>query len=102
MECPKCGQSVRDIATFCTRCHMTLRFKCPACQNEQRHGGSCDKCGVDFMKFASALMAQTRSKHDAEHDRLEGRSNLLKNVLMIPLTGGFSLLRLLRGSKESK
>jgi hypothetical protein len=102
MECPKCGQTVRDVATFCTRCHMTLRFKCPSCQNEQRHGGKCDKCGVDFMKFAAALMDQKRSKTDAEHERLESRSSLLKNLLLIPITGGLSLFNLFRASKERK
>jgi hypothetical protein len=102
MECPKCGQTVRDVATFCTRCHMTLRFKCPACQSEQRHGGTCDKCGVDFMKFASALMSQSRAKSDSERDRLEDRSNLVKNLLLIPITGGLSLFSLFRRSKERK
>jgi hypothetical protein len=102
MECPKCGQTVRDVATFCTRCHMTLRFKCPACQNEQRHGGTCDKCGVDFLKYGAALIAQSRAKTDAEHDRLEGRSNLLKNLLFIPLTGGISLVRQLLVTKDRK
>lgn len=100
MECPKCGQTVRDVATFCTRCHATLRYKCPACRNEQRHGGKCDKCGVDFLRYQAALMTQKRAEADQEHDRLERRSNLLKNLLWVPLTGGISLIRYFLKSRE--
>jgi len=91
---------VRDVATFCTRCHATLRYKCPACRSEQRHGGKCDKCGVDFLKYQTALMAQKRAQSDQEHDRLERRSSLLKNLLWIPLTGGISLVRYFLKSRE--
>jgi hypothetical protein len=100
MECPKCGQSVRDVATFCTRCHATLRFKCPACRNEQRHGGKCDKCGVDFLKYQGILLAQERVQHDEEHERLERRSSLLKNLIWLPITGGISFIRYFLKPKE--
>jgi len=101
MQCPKCGQTVRDVATFCTRCHATLRFHCPACKNEQPHGGKCDKCGVDFMKYMGAIVGNSQAKADAEHDRLERRSGFVKDLLWIPITGGFSLVhRLFAGSKE--
>ena len=102
MQCPKCKTEVRDVATFCTKCHNTLRFKCPSCKNEQRHGGTCDKCGVDFLKFASVLISQTRAELDSEHDRLERRSGLLKHLLFIPITGGVTLLRHLLVSNDKK
>lgn len=102
MQCPKCRTEVRDVATFCTRCHATLRFKCPSCSNEQRHGGTCDKCGIDFAKFATILIGQSRAELDSEHERLERRSGLLKNLLFVPVTGGISLVRHLLVSKDKK
>src|SRR5580698_8054978 len=55
-KCPKCGATAREVARFCQRCHMTLRFSCPACKNEQRTGGTCEKCGVDFLKYIVAVV----------------------------------------------
>jgi len=100
MDCPKCGQKIRDVQTYCTRCHATIRFKCPACRNEQRHGGKCDKCGVDFLKYQTALMAQKQIEADAERERLENRSGFLKNLLWVPMTGGISLVRYFLKSKD--
>jgi hypothetical protein len=102
MQCPKCKTEVRDVATFCTKCHNTLRFKCPSCQNEQRHGGTCDKCGIDFLKFAAVLMNQNRAELDVEHERIERRSGLLKHILFVPITGGITLLRHLLVSNDKK
>jgi hypothetical protein len=102
MQCPKCHHEVRDVATFCTRCHATLRFKCPACRNEQRHGGTCDKCGVDFSKYAAMLMSQNKAELDVEHQRLEHRSGLVRHLMYLPFTGGISLLRHLLVSKNNK
>ena len=93
MECPKCGQTVRDVATFCTRCHNTLRFKCPACSNEQTHGGKCDKCGVDFLKYISAVVSSKAAEADAIHDRLEQRSVFIKNLMWLPFTLGIPIIR---------
>lgn len=80
---------------------MTLRFTCPACKHEQRKGGSCEKCGVDFLKYITAVVDAKKDNRDAAHDRLERRSSLVKNILFIPLTGGLSLLGLLRPKKDS-
>jgi hypothetical protein len=93
MQCPKCGNEARDIARFCQRCHATLRYQCPSCKNEQRHGGTCDKCGVDFLKYISAIVAAKQAEADAAHERLEQSSNLMKNVLLTPFTLGIPLLR---------
>jgi hypothetical protein len=103
MECPKCGSPVRDVARFCQRCHATLRYECPACHHAQRHGGSCDKCGVDFLKYLSAVVAGKKIEADAEHERLERRSMLMRNVLYIPFTLGIPLLReLLTGKRKNR
>jgi hypothetical protein len=101
VKCPKCGVDAREVARFCQRCHMTLRFTCPACKHEQRKGGSCEKCGVDFLKYITAVVDAKKDNRDAAHDRLERRSSFVKNILFIPLTGGLSLLSLLRPKKDS-
>src|ERR1700676_1932145 len=74
VKCPKCGTEVRDIAKFCTRCHSTLRFQCPSCKNEQRHGGTCDKCGIDFLKYIGAVVIAKKAEADQIHERIEQRS----------------------------
>ena len=99
---------------------MTLRFTCPSCKHEQRTGGTCEKCGIDFLKYIGAVVAVERAsgqqqrlatydgavvaakkdEADAAHERLERRSKLLRNILYIPLTGGLSLLSMLRPKRD--
>jgi len=93
IKCPKCGTDVRDVARFCQRCHHTMRYECPACKHPQRSGGKCEKCGIDFLKYISAVVTQKQSEADAINDRLEQRSNFLKNLLWLPLTFGIPLIR---------
>jgi hypothetical protein len=100
VKCPKCGTEVRDIARFCTRCHATLRFQCPSCNHEQRHGGTCEKCGIDFLKYIGAVLAAKKAEADQFHDRLEQRSALLKNILWVPFTLGIPLIRSLLISRD--
>ena len=103
MKCPKCGTEARDVARFCQRCHATLRYECPSCKHEQRQGGKCEKCGVDFLKFVTAVVAAKQAEADAIHDRLEQRSNLMKNVLLTPFTLGIPLIRtLFMGSRTRR
>lgn len=100
VKCPKCGMEVRDVARFCTRCHMTLRFQCPSCSNEQRHGGTCDKCGINFLKYVGAIVAAKRAEADQIHERIEQRSLLMKNILWVPFTLGIPLIRQLLISRD--
>lgn len=95
MQCPKCGVEARDSDIFCRRCHATLRYKCPSCANVQSHGGNCDKCGIDFAKYAGVLMAQNQVEVNRERDRLKHRSGLLKTLILMPLDGGISFFRFL-------
>jgi Double zinc ribbon len=94
-NCPKCATPVRQVARFCPRCHATLRYQCPSCGHEQRQGGTCEKCGVDFLKYVGAVVAAKKAEADAIHDRLEQRSTLLKNILWTPFTFGIPVLRTL-------
>jgi hypothetical protein len=93
VKCPKCGTSVREVARFCQRCHHTMRYECPSCKHTQRAGGTCEKCGIDFLKYIGAVMAQKQAAADVVHERLEQRSNLMKNLLLLPFTLGFPILR---------
>jgi uncharacterized membrane protein YvbJ len=95
MQCPKCHHENPENARFCTRCHTTLRFACPACRHIQDHGGKCDRCGVDFAKYAAMVAfraeqgVQERRRHSHE------KALLARHILLAPLTGGLSLLKYL-------
>lgn len=93
VKCFKCGADARDVARFCPRCHATLRYECPACKHEQRKGGSCEKCGVDFVKYIGALVAAKQIEADQIHDRIERRTGIIKQVFLLPITGGLSLIK---------
>jgi hypothetical protein len=97
IKCPKCKSDARDIARFCPRCHATLRYECPSCSHEQRQGGKCEKCGIDFLKYVGAVVAAKQAEADVIHDRIQQRSELIKNILWVPVTGGLSLMRQLFG-----
>lgn len=101
MQCPKCKTENSDVAQFCTRCHTTLRFICPSCRHSQEHGGACDQCGVDFAKYAAMLVAQEQIKVDKQHARVRDRAGLWKQLFLLPITGGFSLLKHFFGSRNT-
>jgi hypothetical protein len=100
IKCPKCAADAREVARFCPRCHATLRFECPACKHEQRKGGACEKCGIDFVKYIGAVIAGKKAQADQVHDRIEQRTNMMKHVLLLPVTGGLSLFRYFRPRKK--
>jgi hypothetical protein len=93
VKCPKCGTDVREVARFCQRCHHTMRYECPSCHHQQRKGGQCEKCGIDFLKYIGAVVSQKQAEADAIRDRLEQRSNFMKNLLYLPFTLGFPIIR---------
>lgn len=88
-----CATDAPESARFCPRCHATLQFDCPACHHKQTHGGKCEKCGVDFIKYLTAAISTEKSKADATHERSRKRSTMLKHLLLAPLTGGLPLIR---------
>lgn len=93
MECPKCKAANPESARFCTRCHMTLLYKCPACQATQRRGGTCEKCGVDFGKYAAMLIAQEQTRAEREHEKVREKASAWKQIILLPVTGGYSLMK---------
>lgn len=93
MECPKCKMENGDAERFCRRCHATLLFMCPACAAAQRHGGTCDKCGVDFTKYAFMVVSREQSNAAREHENIRDRASIWKQIILLPVTGGYSLIR---------
>ncbi|HXT73070.1 MAG TPA: hypothetical protein VN785_04380 [Candidatus Angelobacter sp.] len=93
MECPKCKTPNGDAEQFCRRCHATLLFKCPSCAGTQRHGGTCDKCGVDFAKYGAMLVAQEQTRVSSEREKQVEKAAIWKQIILLPITGGYSLIR---------
>lgn len=75
---------------------MPLRFTCPACKHVQLHGGTCDQCGVDFGKYAAMLVFQAQAQADQSRQRTKDRNSILKQILLLPVTGGLSLIGFFR------
>jgi uncharacterized membrane protein YvbJ len=93
MQCPNCGVDNPDTVQFCTRCHETLLWKCPKCWHQQRHGGTCERCGLNFAAYWQlALARETSQEQRVQLDRLKGRASMLTQILLAPFTGGRSLI----------
>jgi len=60
MQCPKCKTENSERVTYCVRCHTPLKYTCPSCKHVQLQGGKCEKCGVDFAKYAAMLVFQAK------------------------------------------
>src|SRR5271170_7646238 len=102
MPCPKCGAAVREVARFCQRCHMTMRFECPSCGNKQRTGVKCEKCAINFVKYIGAVVAAKQAEADIIQSKIDRRSAFLKNIFAIPFTGGLSLFKQLFSATNRK
>lgn len=74
---------------------MTLLYKCPSCSAMQRHGGTCDRCGVDFAKYAAMMIAQEQNRVQHKRDKARANASTWKQIILLPLTGGYSLMRFL-------
>jgi hypothetical protein len=48
---------------------------------------------VDFAKYAAMLVFQARDGAQAKRRRSKEKGSLAKQILLIPLTGGLSLLK---------
>ena len=96
IPCPKCQQGNPDTVQFCTRCHFPLRFVCPACAHVQERGGTCEACGVDFVKYGMMQVARMKAQSERESARIQKRTTVFREVVLAVLTGGFSLLKYLR------
>ncbi len=95
MQCPKCKTENSESARFCSRCHAPLRYECPACKNVQKTGGKCEKCGVDFAKYAAMLAFKAEQDARQARETSRNRAGWAKQILLLPITGGISLVRFL-------
>ncbi|MGA2630729.1 MAG: zinc ribbon domain-containing protein [Terriglobia bacterium] len=102
MQCPKCHHENSDRVVFCARCHAPLRYICPACKHSQDHGGTCDACGVDFAKYAAMLVFKAESDARLAHEQSRSKSGAFKQILLLPITGGFSLIKYLLGRMKGE
>jgi len=98
MRCAKCGTDNPETQPFCARCHAPVRFTCPACKNVQEQGGRCERCGVDFVKYATMLVFQGQTNAQQARMRKKGRNEIVWQILLLPITGGWSLLKYLKRS----
>jgi hypothetical protein len=96
MRCPKCGGDNPEKVQFCVRCHAPVRYTCPACHHLQDHGGHCDECGLDFEKYAAMLVFHAQERSQLERQKSLHRSSLFKQILLLPLTGGLSIVSFIR------
>jgi hypothetical protein len=101
MECPKCKTVNVDTEQFCRRCHMTLLYKCPACGGTQRQAAKCNHCGVDFAKYMHMVVAQEQIRADREHEKVRERASTWKQIILLPVTGGISLIKFLAGRSRA-
>ncbi|MGD1155754.1 MAG: zinc ribbon domain-containing protein [Terriglobia bacterium] len=97
MQCPKCKQENSETVPYCVRCHAPLKYTCPACKHVQLQGGSCEKCGVDFAKYAAMLAFRARDEADAQRSRAKARATVWRQIFLLPITGGLSLVKFLLG-----
>ncbi|MBI4164214.1 MAG: zinc ribbon domain-containing protein [Acidobacteria bacterium] len=95
MKCPKCSQENLETTRFCNRCHTPLHYYCPACKHVQTHSGTCDQCGVDFAKYAAMLVFKAQADSGLAKERARTRMGVVKQIVLLPITGGFSLVKYL-------
>ena len=97
MQCPKCKTENSDTLTYCKRCHTPLKYTCPACKHVQLQGGTCEKCGVDFAKYAAMLVFQAKEAAQAQRKKSKEHAAIWKQILLLPITGGLSLIKYIVG-----
>ena len=77
-----------------------MRYTCPGCQHQQDHGGQCDQCGVDFVKYAAMMVFQAQTQAQMKREKSRKKNSVMKQILLLPLTGGLSLLSFLRSLRR--
>ena len=97
MQCPKCKAENPETVTYCVRCHAPMKYLCPSCKHVQLQGGKCEKCGVDFAKYAAMLVFQAKDVAQSEREKSKDRTAIIKQLLLLPITGGYSLIKYFLG-----
>ena len=97
MLCAKCKQENAESVIYCTRCHTPLKYTCPSCKHVQLHGGKCENCGVDFAKYAAMLVFSAKNEAEAKRDRKQENAAVWRQIILLPITGGLSLIKFILG-----
>jgi hypothetical protein len=97
MQCPKCKAENSETVTYCVRCHAPMKYTCPSCKHVQLQGGKCEQCGVDFVKYAAMLVFQAKDVAQSEREKSKDRTAIIKQLLLLPITGGYSLIKYFLG-----
>jgi hypothetical protein len=50
---------------------------------------------VDFAKYAAMLVFRATQAAQSERSKADGRKAIWKQIFLLPITGGFSLIRYL-------
>lgn len=64
-------------------------------------GGACEACGVDFVKYGMMELAALQTDLARGRERAKSRAALVKSLVLVPLTGGLSLLKYFRERRRS-
>jgi len=102
MQCPKCKTENSETVTYCVRCHTPLKYTCPACKHVQLHGGSCEKCGVDFAKYAAMLVLQAKDSAKEEREKPGWRPPMWAHIVFFPIPLIIQLVQYLVRKARSK
>jgi len=57
---------------------------------------------VDFAKYAMMLQFQMQSQMQQGRQRSKARTSIIKQILLLPITGGLSLLGFLRSRSRGE
>jgi methionyl-tRNA synthetase len=79
-----------------------LSYTCPACKHVQAQGGQCEQCGVDFAKYSAMLVFTAQQIANRERERTRARTSLVRQIILLPITGGISLVKYLLGLLRGK
>jgi hypothetical protein len=52
---------------------------------------------VDFAKYAAMLVFKAQQDSDLARGRTRARAAIVKQILLLPITGGYSLVKYLLG-----
>jgi PHP family Zn ribbon phosphoesterase len=84
MQCPKCKTENSDKIIYCVRCHTPLKYTCPSCKHVQLQGGKCEKCGVDFAKYAAMLIFQAKDAAQFQRKKAGWRPPIWAHIVFFP------------------
>jgi hypothetical protein len=65
-------------------------------------GGKCEKCGVDFAKYAAMLVFQAKDSAQLDRSKSKARVGIWKQIMLLPITGGFSLFKYFRDKAKGE